>query len=530
MPTTIVDTSLLTHVLELLYVFNILLLGAYGFYALFQTWIYWHHHLKSEPLLSAAQNSGQPHHEPDDPDAIAGEGVEVPKVTVQLPIYNERYVVTRLIDAVAALDWPQSHLHIQILDDSTDDTTRAIAATLARYQAQGIQIEHLHRSQRVGFKAGALQQGLATCESEFIAIFDADFIPPANFLRQTIPCFLDDSVGCVQARWGHVNPNTSPLTNAQALGIDGHFVVEQQARHTLGACLNFNGTAGIWRRQCLDRSGGWQGDTLTEDLDLSYRAQLNHWRIVYQPDVIVPAELPVQIDAFKRQQFRWAKGSMQTALKLLGPLWRSSHPWQRKLFGTFHLTNYVVHPLMLLNLLLILPMTVSKSAVLILAPGLVISALGPPLMYWMAMPQQGMSWFTRLRRLAVLMALGTGLSVNNSRAVMEAIAGIRSDFKRTPKFAIIDGSTPWCASDYALPSHLTVWLELLLALYALSLLGYSLIVGKESLVIWLLIYASGYMYVALLSLIQLWQRRAAQSTAINFSPTANNPIELGVDQ
>lgn len=383
-----------------------------------------------------------------------------PFVTVQLPVYNERHVVERLLGAAINLDWPAGRLQIQILDGSTDDTCRIIAATLERYRSKGapVQIEHVRRANRHGFKAGALQHGLASARGEFIAIFDADFIPPPDFLRRTIPCFSDPHVGCVQTRWGHVNPESSSLTKAQALGIDGHFVVKQTTRHTIKALLNFNGTAGVWRRACMLDAGGWQADTLTEDLDLSYRAQLRGWRIIYQPQIVVPAELPVQIEAFKRQQFRWAKGSIQTALKLLGQLWRAPQPLGLKLLGTLHLTNYGVHPLMLLNLLMILPMSMSGSPFLQLTPLFTLSAIGPPLLYWTAMQTGPLPRLARLGRLAVLIALGTGLSANNTRAVLEAIFGLDSEFKRTPKFAAPSQSAAWLASAYVLPRDPSAWL------------------------------------------------------------------------
>jgi hypothetical protein len=304
------------------------------------------------------------------------------------------------------------------------------------------------------------------------------------------------------------------LTKTQALGIDGHFVVEQTARSAVNAFLNFNGTAGVWRRSCMEDAGGWAGDTLTEDLDLSYRAQLRGWRIVYQPEVIVPAELPVQIDGLKRQQFRWAKGSIQTALKLLGQLWWSSQPLWRKFLGTLHLTNYAVHPLMVLNLLLILPMTLSDSPMLRLAPFLTLSAIGPPLMYWTALLTRSQSLPLRLGKLAMLIALGTGLSVNNTRAVVEAILGINSEFKRTPKFAVTGSSTQWRTSAYTLPRDPTAWIELMLALYAIGLLGWSIGHGIWWLVFWLLLYAGGYGFIAYLSFVQAWQTSAARSTAL----------------
>lgn len=484
--------------LESLYLLSTAMLAIYGLNTLYHTWVYWQ--FRKQDILQTPK-----------PFTVLETIRVTPTVTVQLPIYNERHVARRLIDAVANLDWPAQHLHIQVLDDSTDDTCQIVAGTIARYQDKGLTIDHIRRPNRQGYKAGALQQGLATTQGEFIAIFDADFIPLSDFLQKAIPCFADSTVGCVQTRWGHVNPDVSGLTKAQALGIDGHFIVEQQARHQMGAFLNFNGTAGVWRRRCMDDAGGWEGDTLTEDLDLSYRAQLRGWRIHYRPDVVAPAELPVQIDAFKRQQFRWAKGSLQTAIKLFGKLWTSHNPFWRKALGTLHLTNYLVHPLMVLNLLLIWPMTFSESFVLRLAPFFTVAAIGPPLMYWAAMSAQDVPWPARLRQLALLLALGTGLSVNNTRAAIEAIFRIRSAFKRTPKFAVTDKQRHWQTSSYALPKDPTAWVELALAVYATVLLVYSLSIGMWWVVLWLILYSFSYSYIASLAFVQAWQCNAARS-------------------
>lgn len=504
----------------LIYVLDIALLAIYGFHSLLQTLIFAQQRrshpakpmtqplaVATAPAASALVSSWSiaPTSQAMEPLANAA-----PPVTIQLPIYNERHVAQRLIRAVAAMDWPANKLQIQILDDSTDDTTLQIQETLAELRATNqVVMEHHHRSDRTGYKAGALHQGLATATGEFIAIFDADFIPQPDFLQRTIPAFQAANTGCVQARWGHLNPNSSLLTRAQAVGIDGHFVIEQQVRHLMGAFLNFNGTAGIWRRASLDHAGGWQGDTLTEDLDLSYRLQLKGWRIVYLPDVIVPAELPVQLYALKRQQFRWAKGSIQTALKLWKPLWRSRQPLWRKLLASLHLTQYAVHPLMLLNLLLIWPVLLTESSLLHLTPLVTVAAIGPPLMYWITMGYQGISWPARIGRLGSLLALGTGLSVNNSWAVLQALWGIESEFQRTPKFAIVNRATTWQASSYVLSGGWLVWAEVLLGLYASLILGYSIMLEQWGIMPWLMLYASGYAMVVGLTMIQAWQQRQA---------------------
>jgi cellulose synthase/poly-beta-1,6-N-acetylglucosamine synthase-like glycosyltransferase len=529
-------------ILEIIYLLNAFLLAVYGINSLLLTWVY----LRAKkagriplpidptflefPPVYALRESATPGRRSVRSLPVGQTGLErkethflpvgnlssyhYPPVTVQLPIYNERHVAERLLEAAVKLSWPAERLQIQVLDDSTDDTSQIIAAALVRLQAQGITIpiQHIRREKRSGYRAGALQFGLRQAGSDFIAIFDADFLPLPDFLEKTVPLFFDDEkIGCVQTRWGHLNANTSKLTQAQALGIDGHFVVEQSARDRLGAFLNFNGTAGVWRRSCMSDAGGWQGDTLTEDLDLSYRAQLRGWRIAYRPQVIVPAELPVQIDALKRQQFRWAKGSMQTAIKLLPLLWQASRPLWLKILGTLHLTNYSVHPLMFISLLLTLPMTLSNSIFLLVTPLFALSAIGPPSMYWVAMQIQDWPLSTSLGRLGLLIALGTGLSASNTKAVMEAVFGFNSEFKRTPKFAVVNQSTAWQHSLYTLPSDPLVWVELILAGYAWALLAWSIVLGIWWLIPWLVLYSSGYTYVSILTFVQARQTRAART-------------------
>ena len=506
-------------ILEIIYLITAALLAAYGLNSLLHTWMFIRHRDKrpSYPVL--------------DSDDLLRE--DLPCVTVQLPIYNERYVVSRLITAVLSLTWPADRLQVQILDDSIDETTEIIAGTLNRLSDTHIQVEHIRRPERTHYKAGALQAGMESAVGKYIVIFDADFVPPPDFLLHTIPLFKrgegEKPVGCVQARWGHMNAGTSMLTKAQSLGVDGHFVVEQAARDGVGAFLNFNGTAGIWDRDCMEAVGGWQGDTLTEDLDLSYRAQLAGWRVVYQPEVIVPAELPAQVTGFKGQQFRWAKGSIQTAIKLMGQLWRSKiAPWQKAL-GTLHLTNYAIHPLMVINLLLTLPMALSKSPLLHLAPFFMLSAIGPPMLYWTAMRQDRHvePVLVRLRRLFFLVVLGMGLSVNNSKAVLEAVLGIKSAFKRTPKFAITGKESGWYGGEYPLPRDPTIWLEAVLVFYAMCLTGWSFAHGMWWLVGWLLLYVAGYGSMIWLGLSQSRQAilQSRKQTAAALRPSG--PVESG---
>lgn len=487
-------------IIEVLYLITVGLMALYGFNSLFYTWFY-----RRTRGSASAQKMQTP---------TGALGDDLPFITVQLPIYNERYVAARLINAVAALDWPNDRLQIQVLDDSSDDTGLIVASTLANLREGGMRIEHLRRPERSGYKAGALEFGLESAQGEFVAIFDADFMPQADFLHQTIPSFADPTVGCVQTRWGHVNRDYSRLTQAQALGIDGHFLIEQNVRNRIGAFLNFNGTAGVWRRASMDDAGGWQGDTLTEDLDLSYRAQLRSWRIAYLPDVVVAAELPVEVDALKRQQFRWAKGSLQTARKLLGSVWRAPEPLWRKVLATLHLTNYAVHPLMVLNLLFLLPITSSHSPLLYITPFLTLAAIGPPAMYWTAMQTRGQSIGTRIGRLLILMTIGVGLSLNNSKAALEAFTGVESEFKRTPKFAVGSEQSAWQGSSYALPRDPTVWGELLLAIYAALLLAYCMFAGIWWVYLWVGLYLVGYSYLSYSAFHQAWQKRSTRSRGV----------------
>jgi cellulose synthase/poly-beta-1,6-N-acetylglucosamine synthase-like glycosyltransferase len=469
-------------VIEALYLLCIVLLGTYGLNSLVLVLLYLRHR--------------------DDPMPSPPPPVEWPHVTVQLPVYNEVHLVERVLTAAAALDYPQDRLEIQLLDDSTDETRQIAARAVDRLQKQGTDVVHVTRPDRADYKAGALAAGLTRAKSKLMAIFDADFVPPPDFLRRVVPHFADPDVGCIQTRWGHLNRDYSALTRTQALGIDGHFIVEQTARSRAGLFLNFNGTAGVWRRDCIEDAGGWQGDTLTEDLDLSYRAQLRGWRITYLPDVVVPAEVPVQISALKRQQARWAQGSIETALKLIGPLLLSRHPWVVKLEGIVHLTGYTVHPLMLLIVLLTLPMSFSSSWVLSVSPWLMALATGPPLLYLVA--QSDRPWRQRLRLLPLLELLGIGLALNNTWAVLKGVLGIRQGFLRTPKFALREPDATWVSRRYALSRAPFIWGELLLSSFAATLV---IVPGMNpGFVPWLLLYASSFGYVAGVSLYQSRQR------------------------
>ena len=434
-----------------------------------------------------------------------------PVLTVQLPIYNELHVVRRLIDAVCALDYPRDRLEIQVLDDSTDDTVDVARREVERRRQQGFDIVHLHRIERPGFKAGALDAGLARARGELVAIFDADFVPPPHFARALVDHFTDPEVGMVQARWGHLNREHSALTRVQSIFLDGHFVIEHTARHRSGRFFNFNGTAGIWRRECIRDAGGWQHDTLTEDLDLSYRAQMNGWRFQFVPDLVAPAELPVEMSAFKSQQHRWAKGSIQTARKLLPEILRSGLPWRVKSEAMVHLTANVGYVLMAALTLLVVPAVWLRREMapeLLLAidlPLFTFSSVSVAAFYWFAEREALGGWRGVLRWIPFLMAVGIGLSVNNARAVLEALAGHVSEFRRTPKYNLKPGRS---LKDRRYRSRVNTdtWIELGLALYFTVAVGMALVDGLWAAVPFLALFWIGYGYTALTALAQASRR------------------------
>jgi cellulose synthase/poly-beta-1,6-N-acetylglucosamine synthase-like glycosyltransferase len=422
----------------------------------------------------------------------------LPVVTVQLPIFNELYVVERLIDAVARLEYPRERLQIQVLDDSTDETTALAEERAAHWRTQGLDVQVIHRKVRTDYKAGALREGLKTARGEYIAIFDADFVPPSDFLLRTVPHFRHwPRLGFLQTRWAHFNGDYSFLTRAQTLALDGHFVVEQTARQRSGLFMNFNGTAGVWRRQCIADAGGWQGDTLSEDLDLSYRAQLRCWECLYLPEVAAPAEVPPQVNAFKRQQFRWAKGSIQCLQKLWRPLLAARQPWFKRLQGFIHISSYLAHPLMVLLLLITLPMLLGAWQVRLPLALLTPVSLGPPLLYAAAQAALYSNWPRRIAYLPLLVLLGTGIALNNTRAIVEALLGRQTAFLRTPKFRVAAQGDGWAGNAYALGLDPQILGEVLLGLYALVTVGVALVKGHFFAVPFLLLYAGGFGYVAL---------------------------------
>jgi len=394
--------------------------------------------------------------------------VDLPVAAVQLPVYNELYVVERLLHAVAAMEYPREKLFIQVLDDSTDETTDLIARVITPLQTQGINITHVRRGSREGYKAGALAYGLSLLDVEYVVVLDADFIPPPDFLIRTIPYLVTNpKVGMVQTRWGHLNPDDNALTKSQALALDGHFVVEQTARSRAGLLMNFNGSGGVWRVKTIEEAGGWQDQTLTEDLDLSYRAQLIGWHFLYLPDVVVPGELPLEIAAYKQQQSRWAKGGTQCFTLLMGPVWR--HPrltLAQRIMATLHLSQYLVHPVIMLMILLTPPLLIAHAIQQIGLGALGIVGLGPPLLYIISQQALYGNWKHKLLALPALIALGTGMSWTNTRAVMSGLLNQREEFKRTPKFASMKSNNPAHKHYARLVNKSFMW-EVLLSLYTL---------------------------------------------------------------
>jgi cellulose synthase/poly-beta-1,6-N-acetylglucosamine synthase-like glycosyltransferase len=428
---------------------------------------------------------------------------EWPSVVIQLPIYNERYVVERLLNAVAALDYPRDRLLVQVLDDSTDETAEIAAAKVAELAATGLDIRHIRRKDRKGYKAGALAYGLSLTDSELVVVLDADFVPAPDFLQRTVPHLAaDPGLGMVQTRWGHLNPFSNLLTLGQTLALDGHFVVEQTARSRAGWLLSFNGSGGIWRAQCIRDAGGWRDLTLTEDLDLSYRAQLAGWRFLYLPDVVVPGELPPQIAAYKQQQARWAKGSTQTLAHILSPLWHSKFSLSQRIMATLHLCQYIPHPLMVTILLLTPPLLLAHGLEKLPLGLLGIVGLGPPLVYVVSQQTLYPDWKRRLLAFPVLLALGTGLSWTNSQAVVGGLLGDKGEFQRTPKFA-----RAWQGSGYALRLDPSLWVELFLMAYAI----WGVIVAlrhSPPLAPYLAVYGFAFGWVAFWSLrdrIEMWR-------------------------
>lgn len=485
----------MANFIHCLYVLTLFFLSLYGFHRYYILYLYFKHKKKAQNKL--IRNL---------------EVVDIPSITVQLPIYNELYVVDRIIQAVTNLDYPSNKLEIQVLDDSTDETTDTIKQCITRLQSKGMTITHIHRTNRHGFKAGALQAGLEKTQADLIAVFDADFIPDSDFLMKTVPYFNDSSVGMVQARWGYSNREYSALTRVQALFLDGHFVLEHTARYSSGRYFNFNGTAGIWRRQAIIEAGGWQGDTLTEDLDLSYRSQMTGWRFVFLPDVICLSELPVDITAFKRQQFRWSKGAFQVARKLLIPIWKQDLSLSIKLEATIHLTSNICYIFMvILSILLPLSLTfrlaINNPRLMWLeAIIFTFTILSVSLFYLVSQRELYTDWKWKMRDLPFLFSLGIGMCLNNARAVVDGLLSRETPFERTPKYRIEKRRDQWKNKKYRNKDW--KWVPLELAFFIYFVLFFFYLVTEHS---WVslplyLLFLLGFAFVSTVSISHIRRR------------------------
>ena len=444
--------------------------------------------------------------------------LQKPKVTIQLPMYNEQYVAERIIEATCRVKYPRDRLQIQVLDDSTDETVEIAQRAVERMRAQGHPVVYLHRNNREGYKAGALEAGLQSATGEYVFIFDADFIPPPDIINELIDYFADSNVGMVQARWEHINRDQSLLTKTQAVLLDGHFVIEHAARNRSGRFMSFNGTAGAWRRRCIDEAGGWQHDTLTEDLDLSYRAQMKGWKFVYLPNVTSPAELPPEMVSFKSQQHRWAKGGAQTCRKLLPGILRSRLPWRIKLEAFFHLTSWVSYFLILALTGLLLPVLYMKVnifanniAIRYLFDGslVVLATCSASTFYVACQRELFKTWGESLKYLPFLMSLGVGISINNARAAFEGLMGQASEFVRTPKFGVAhERDMQWKArsAKHRLdPKRVQAWIELFMALYMAVCVAYMISMKAWIGLFFMCLFLVGFSYVAMLTFYTQYQ-------------------------
>ncbi|MDQ2922372.1 MAG: glycosyltransferase [Acidobacteriota bacterium] len=453
---------------------------------------------------------------------------DLPHITVQLPLFNEMYVTQRLVKAITEIDYPREKVQIQVLDDSTDETMKIARDTVDTYATQGFDIQYIHRADRTGFKAGALENGLKFAKGELLAIFDADFVPKPDCLRKLVDFFTDPLVGCAQMRWSHINGNYNLLTRLQTIMLDGHFVVEQTTRNRTGGFFNFNGTAGIWRRNAIAMSGGWQHDTLTEDTDLSFRAQLMGWKFIYLLDEEAPAEIPVEINAFKAQQRRWAKGVMQVGIKLYPRIWRSRLPMRVRLEMFFRLTGNISYPLMIVASFLQFPLLLVRynqpfyHLMILDLPLLFFSSISVFLFYGTAVWYLDEKRAPRLLHLPLVMALGLGLAFSNARAVLEALFGIKSDFVRTPKYSVEKThDETWKRKKYKRKRGLLPLLELSFSLYFLLAILYAIRMSMWGTVPFLFLFFFGFGYMGIMSVVQslgggrlasLWKPATGTST------------------
>ena len=456
---------------------------------------------------------------------------ELPRVTVQLPIFNEQFVVERLLEAVCRLQYPREKLDIQLLDDSTDETVEVASALVERYAALGQPIAYIHRTNREGFKAGALQEGMKTAKGEFIAIFDADFVPPEDFLLKMVHHFTDPKVGMVQGRWTHLNRNYSFLTEVESILLDGHFILEHGGRSRSGVFFNFNGTAGMWRRAAIEEAGGWQHDTLTEDTDLSYRAQLKGWKFVYRQDIECPAEVPVEMTAFKTQQARWAKGLIQTAKKILPRVLKSDEPMRIKAEAWYHLTANMSYPLMILLSVLLLPAMMIRfyqgwfQMLVIDLPLFMASTFSISSFYLVSQKEIfPRTWPRALLYLPFLMSLGIGMTITNSKAVIEALLGKQSAFARTPKYHVVSKKDKVRTSKYRRRLGWIPWAELVIGTYFALTVYYAIDNENYVTVPFLLLFVIGFWYTGLMSLLQ----GRFTGLALGREPQTSKPYPVGV--
>jgi cellulose synthase/poly-beta-1,6-N-acetylglucosamine synthase-like glycosyltransferase len=448
---------------------------------------------------------------PAQPPAVT----EWPRVTIQLPIYNERYVIERLVEAISRFDYPTELLDVQVLDDSTDETQQVARNCVERFAAQGMAITYIHRSNRAGYKAGALENGLKSSKGEFVAIFDADFVPAPDFLQRTIPYFKNPDggagIGMVQTRWTYLNTDYSLLTQVETILLDGHFVVEHGARSRRGTFFNFNGTAGVWRRKTIDQAGGWQHDTLTEDTDLSYRAQLVGWKFLYLPHIECASELPVDMNGFKAQQARWAKGLMQTAKKILPKVFKANVPWHVKSEAFFHLTANISYPLMVLLSTMLLPAMIVRfyqgwiQMLVIDLPLFLASTCSISSFYLVAQKElHPKTWYRTFLYMPFVMATGIGISVRNAQAVIEAIAGRKSEFARTPKYNIAGKQGSYAQKSYKNKAGWMPYAEISLGVYFALTVVYAVANENYATVPFLLLFVWGYLYTGFMSLGQTY--------------------------
>jgi len=484
------------------YFIVLILLASYGIHRYVLVWLYY-------------RNRKNASHWNAPPDHFA----DLPRVTIQLPIFNEQFVVDRLVHSICEMEYPREKLDIQLLDDSTDETVQVASAIVEKYAAMGHPITYIHRTNRNGFKAGALDEGMKVAKGEFIAIFDADFMPPKDWILKVIHHFTEPTTGMVQTRWTHLNRDYSFLTQVEAILLDGHFVLEHGGRSRAGVFFNFNGTAGMWRRTTIEEAGGWEHDTLTEDTDLSYRAQLKGWKFKYLQDVECPAELPIEMSAFKTQQARWAKGLIQVGKKILPKVFRSNVPFRVKMEAWYHLTANLSYPLMVMLSTLLLPAMVIRfyqgwfQMLVIDLPLFLASTFSISTFYLVSQKEvRKGNFFATFLYLPFLMALGIGLTVTNTKAVIEALLGIQSSFKRTPKYRVESKSDrPLAAKTYRKRLNFVPWIELLIGTYFALTVWYAISNQNYITVPFLLLFVLGYWYTGLFSLLEGRFERASSS-------------------